>query len=68
MSTNYESSGTDQWHLTNTAAVTGAPFTIACWAKAESDTTNMFLVWIGDKDTTNQKYGLIMPNTNVASF
>lgn len=40
------------------AAITGYPFTMACWFNADLTTTQYGLMWIGDKDTTGDFFVL----------
>ncbi len=42
-----------------TPPVTTPPFTLACWARTDSDSADQALLWIGDKDSTTSCIGVI---------
>lgn len=51
-------SGTAQYLQTDTAVVTSLPLTMACWFNTSVDTVRDTLMWIGDKDVTDQWWSL----------
>jgi hypothetical protein len=42
-----------------TPPVTSPPFTLACWARTDTDAVDQTLIWIGDKDTAGQSLGAL---------
>lgn len=45
--------GNTEYASINVAAITGYPFTMACWFYADDATIRGSLMWVGDKDATN---------------
>lgn len=50
--------GSTQWLNNNVAPFTAAPFTMACWFNPDTVATEMALMFVGDKDATNNYQNL----------
>ena len=49
--------------VVETAVVTTTPLTMACWAQLDNLTGSKTLIWLGDKDVSNQRWVLRFSNT-----
>lgn len=56
----FDPTGDDDFFETDTAAFTTIPFSMVAWGNPDDVSNAYNLVWVGDKDTTNDMQGLDM--------